>query len=207
MPRSAVTHIQKSAPGPPQWIAIATPAMLPMPTVAESAVVRAWKWGTSPGSSGSSYFPVVTAMPWPRWRSWMNPSRIVRKTPTPSRAITMSESSPPISGHDQTKYSSRPMMLSRVSMKWAMRGGRGKRRAAAKRRRSNIGSGRECDGAECEDGAEDVGYGAPFPPDAWTMSGTALRPYSSTPKLSGATSTRRRFVSASVRAGKRRTRR
>ena len=43
MPKNAVTHIQNSAPGPPMRIAIATPAMLPMPTVAERAVVNAWK--------------------------------------------------------------------------------------------------------------------------------------------------------------------
>ena len=54
IPTSAVIHIQNSAPGPPQWMASATPAMLPMPTVADSAVERAWKWETSPGSSGSS---------------------------------------------------------------------------------------------------------------------------------------------------------
>ena len=30
-------------PGPPSEIAVATPAMLPIPTVAERAVVRAWK--------------------------------------------------------------------------------------------------------------------------------------------------------------------
>jgi len=54
MPSAAVTHIQNNAPGPPQWMAIATPAMFPIPTVADRAVVRAWKWETSPGSSGSS---------------------------------------------------------------------------------------------------------------------------------------------------------
>ena len=78
IPRKAVTHIQKRAPGPPQWMAMATPAMLPMPTVAERAVVRAWKWETSPGSSGSSYRPVVTPNPWPRRRSWTKPVRTVR---------------------------------------------------------------------------------------------------------------------------------
>jgi len=78
IPRKAVTHIQKRAPGPPRWIAIATPAMLPIPTVAESAVVSAWKWLTSPGSSGSSYFPDVTANPCASRRSWTNPVRAVR---------------------------------------------------------------------------------------------------------------------------------
>jgi hypothetical protein len=75
MPRNAVTHIQNSAPGPPQCSAMATPAMLPMPTVADSAVDSAWKCETSPGSFGSSYLPVVTAKPWPRRRSWIRPSR------------------------------------------------------------------------------------------------------------------------------------
>ena len=54
MPRKAVIHIQNSAPGPPRWMAIAAPAMFPIPTVALSAVVSAWKCVTSPGSSGSS---------------------------------------------------------------------------------------------------------------------------------------------------------
>ena len=78
MPSPAVTHIQKSAPGPPQWIARATPAMLPMPTVADSAVVSAWKWVTSPSSSGSSYLPDATAIPCPSRDSWTKPSRSVR---------------------------------------------------------------------------------------------------------------------------------
>ena len=39
--------------------------MLPMPTVADSAVVSAWKCETSPGSSGSSYLPDVMAKPCP----------------------------------------------------------------------------------------------------------------------------------------------
>ena len=41
IPRSAATHIQKTAPGPPSAIAPATPAMLPVPTVAASAVQTA----------------------------------------------------------------------------------------------------------------------------------------------------------------------
>ena len=48
MPKTPVTHIQKSAPGPPVAIAVATPAMLPVPTVAARAVIRAWKWEMSP---------------------------------------------------------------------------------------------------------------------------------------------------------------
>ncbi len=52
MPRNPATIIQKTAPGPPSPTATATPAMLPNPTVAESAADRAWKWLISPGSSG-----------------------------------------------------------------------------------------------------------------------------------------------------------
>ena len=35
------------------WMAVATPAMLPVPTVAASAVISAWKWETSPSAPGS----------------------------------------------------------------------------------------------------------------------------------------------------------
>ncbi|AZQ13262.1 hypothetical protein STH12_04236 [Shewanella khirikhana] len=51
IPTSAVHHIQNSAPGPPTKIAVATPAMLPVPMVAESEVIRALKGLTSPLTS------------------------------------------------------------------------------------------------------------------------------------------------------------
>ena len=44
MPKKAATHIQNTAPGPPVTMAAATPAMLPVPTVAASAAHRAWNW-------------------------------------------------------------------------------------------------------------------------------------------------------------------
>ncbi len=71
-------------------IAIATPAMLPMPTVAESAVVRAWKWLRSPSSSGSSYLPRVMSMAWRKPRTWMNASRSVTNSPVPSKTAASS---------------------------------------------------------------------------------------------------------------------
>ena len=37
-------------------MAVATPAMLPTPTVAERAVMRAWKCEISPSASDSWYF-------------------------------------------------------------------------------------------------------------------------------------------------------
>ena len=39
-PNAAEIHIQTSAPGPPKTIAVATPTMLPVPTVAARAVAR-----------------------------------------------------------------------------------------------------------------------------------------------------------------------
>ena len=48
MPTRAVHHIQNSAPGPPRKMAVATPAILPVPTVAESTVIRALKGVMSP---------------------------------------------------------------------------------------------------------------------------------------------------------------
>ena len=41
IPKIAVHHIQNIAPGPPVWIAIATPAILPIPTVLERALDKA----------------------------------------------------------------------------------------------------------------------------------------------------------------------
>ena len=41
MPTSALTHIQKTVPGPPMDKAMATPAILPMPTVAAMALNKA----------------------------------------------------------------------------------------------------------------------------------------------------------------------
>ena len=43
---------QKAAPGPPTTIATATPPILPIPTVPDTAVATAWKWEISPRASG-----------------------------------------------------------------------------------------------------------------------------------------------------------
>ena len=48
-PRNATVHIQNKAPGPPNAIAVATPAMLPVPTRPASDIVRAWKDETPDG--------------------------------------------------------------------------------------------------------------------------------------------------------------
>lgn len=43
MPKKALSHIQKMAPGPPEAIAVAAPAMFPVPTCAATAVASDWK--------------------------------------------------------------------------------------------------------------------------------------------------------------------
>ena len=66
IPNNPQIIIQKVAPGPPNAIARATPAIFPFPTVPETAVASAWKWETSPSSdfesdfSTLSYFPLTT---------------------------------------------------------------------------------------------------------------------------------------------------
>ena len=47
-PRRAETHIQNTAPGPPKKMAVATPAMDPVPMVEARAVERAWNWVSPP---------------------------------------------------------------------------------------------------------------------------------------------------------------
>ena len=51
MPKKADTHIHTSAPGPPLTIAVATPLILPVPTVLASAVQAARKPETVPSPS------------------------------------------------------------------------------------------------------------------------------------------------------------
>ncbi len=78
MPKSPVTHIQKRAPGPPAAMAVATPAMLPMPTVAARAVMRAWKWEMSPSAPSSFRFTRASQSAGPSCRSWTPRRTIVR---------------------------------------------------------------------------------------------------------------------------------
>ena len=53
MPKTPVSHIQSTAPGPPAATAVDTPTMLPVPMVAASAVISAPNWLMSPSPSGS----------------------------------------------------------------------------------------------------------------------------------------------------------
>src|SRR3546814_4054166 len=45
-PKKAIAHIQNTAPGPPNAIAVATPALLPVPTRPASETASAWNEDT-----------------------------------------------------------------------------------------------------------------------------------------------------------------
>ena len=75
MPKKAASHIQKSAPGPPAQMAVATPTILPVPMVAESAVHSAPKLETSPAPSSFSNMYLNAR---PSLRMGRNTSRTVR---------------------------------------------------------------------------------------------------------------------------------
>ena len=82
-PNAALIHIQIIAPGPPRTIAVATPTILPVPTVAESAVISDWNGDRSPCLSVLCCTIIFTA--YQRFIHGKNFSRIVRKMPVPTR--------------------------------------------------------------------------------------------------------------------------
>ncbi|MDD3590728.1 MAG: hypothetical protein PHO46_10735 [Thermoguttaceae bacterium] len=59
MPRNAITHIQKIAPGPPVRIAPDAPTILPVPIWAASAVASAW----NELMPASCFFPLRLILP------------------------------------------------------------------------------------------------------------------------------------------------
>ena len=63
MPKTPVSHIHNTAPGPPAATAVATPTMLPVPMVAASAVMRAPNCETSPSPSLSRRKEMRMAVP------------------------------------------------------------------------------------------------------------------------------------------------
>ena len=105
MPRTPVSHIHSTAPGPPRLTAVATPTMLPVPIVAASAVVRAANGLTSP----SAPFSAVTdrRMAVSRCRC-MNAVRMVRKMWVPKSRMR--------SGGPQTNASAALIQPCRVSI-------------------------------------------------------------------------------------------
>ena len=80
MPKTPVSHIQRTAPGPPAATAVATPTMFPVPIVAARAVVSAPNWLTSPAPSFSRLKEILMAVQRCRWGK---PRRNVRKRCVP----------------------------------------------------------------------------------------------------------------------------
>ncbi len=89
MPRIAMIHIQKIAPGPPEMIAVATPTMLPVPMVAASAVQRLWNWLMALSSRpvcavtlrSVKIAPMVFFIQWAKWLNWKPFVRTVMQRP------------------------------------------------------------------------------------------------------------------------------
>ena len=84
MPTRAHIHIQNMAPGPPIAMALATPAMLPLPTVLPRAVAKAPKDETLlPLSFFTVSFlrkrvPIVLRIISPKRRNWKKRRPMVR---------------------------------------------------------------------------------------------------------------------------------
>ena len=77
MPKNAMIHIQKIAPGPPMRIAPQAPTMLPVPTCAATAVASALN------------SPKKRRQPSPKQRTCTNFVRMVKYRPAPrSRMIS-----------------------------------------------------------------------------------------------------------------------
>ena len=82
MPKKAHTHIQNTAPGPPVATAVATPAMLPLPTQPPMATHTASKgdtcWSLLAFASLLVMLPSVYFITWPKWAMVNNPLRMVK---------------------------------------------------------------------------------------------------------------------------------
>ena len=87
MPSRPEIQSQKIAPGPPRKIAVATPAMLPTPTVEARAVETAWKGLTLPSPPPRWVsLPRTSRRANPSRRNCTAPVRIVRSSPVPIRS-------------------------------------------------------------------------------------------------------------------------
>ena len=82
-PNAALIHIQTIAPGPPSTIAVDTPTILPVPTVALSAVISDWNGDRSPCLSALCCMIIFIA--YIKFIHGRNFSRNVRNMPVPTR--------------------------------------------------------------------------------------------------------------------------
>ena len=90
MPKKAMIHIQKMAPGPPTRIAPQEPTMLPVPTWAAMAVVRAWKELKPPfcAPPRMEKLPKTRRIPSPKQRTCTKRVRIEKNKPVPTSRKT-----------------------------------------------------------------------------------------------------------------------
>ena len=95
MPRIAETHIQKTAPGPPEQSAVATPTMLPVPRQAARAEVSAPSCETEPSEGFDLSFLLLKAaitvlfIHFPTPKIWKNPFLAERKKPVPRKTASI----------------------------------------------------------------------------------------------------------------------
>ena len=82
-PNAALIHIQTIAPGPPSTIAVDTPTILPVPTVALNAVISDWNGERSPCLSALCCIIILIA--YKRFIHGKNFKRIVKKMPVPTK--------------------------------------------------------------------------------------------------------------------------
>ena len=85
-------HIQNTAPGPPTTMAVATPAMLPVPTQparAEETACRGVRVPSSPMAPPSflNIWPAVFFIMWPNLRNWKKRVRTPNRMPTAASRI------------------------------------------------------------------------------------------------------------------------
>ena len=92
MPKNAMIHIQKIAPGPPIKIAPHAPTMLPVPTCAAMAVASAWNELMPPPCLPPLRLklPNTRRQPSPKQRTCTNLVRMLKYSPAPmSRMMRM----------------------------------------------------------------------------------------------------------------------
>ena len=87
MPNRPDSHSQNTDPGPPMEMAVATPAMLPTPTVDASAVATAWNGLTLPVPPPCLVsLPSTSVRAKPSRRTCTTPVRTVNSRPVPIRS-------------------------------------------------------------------------------------------------------------------------
>ena len=90
MPKKAMIHIQKMAPGPPVRMAPQAPMIFPVPTCAAIAVVSAWNEVSPPSCPPcfGSFLPNTSFMASPKHRTCTNLVFTLKNRPHPTSKTT-----------------------------------------------------------------------------------------------------------------------